>query len=63
MEGWPYETMLELLDSQPTESIAAGILNELGTFYDERANRGDQREIPYSLISVERARTNLNPSH
>jgi hypothetical protein len=52
----PYVRLVDVLDSRPTESSAAGILGELGRFYEDPKNRGDQDEVPYSLVNINRAR-------
>jgi hypothetical protein len=56
IDGWPYREMFECLSTDDTATVAAGLVDVLGDYYDIATNRPKLGEVSFGAIDVDAAR-------
>jgi Clostripain family len=56
IDGWPYKEIFECLSSDQTATIAAGLVETLGDYYDMATNRPKLSEVSFGAVDVDAAR-------
>jgi hypothetical protein len=59
---WPHEELFNcLVGGGETGTVAANLVDALGKFYGDKANRGGHLEVPFSLLRLDKVRDLVEP--
>jgi hypothetical protein len=59
---WPHEELFDcLVGGIETETVAANLVDGLGKFYGDKANRGGHLEVPFSLLRLDKVEDLVKP--
>jgi hypothetical protein len=61
INGWPYKEIFECLTSDETPTVAAGLVEALGDYYDVAANRPKLSEVSFGAVDVDAAHATDGP--